>query len=202
MSGILLDEIFTEENTMKVIAKHLIMSPVDEVITFPNQIRRLKNLFEGLTIAIGALIDYPLGAGTVSKILFEVNDARRNGATQFYIPMPLNLVRNDIKGLEEWVQEIATKIYSFEDIYFVINSEQLKEVEKISFGKKLQTLKLKKLALVGESEISVFHSLELLKFDNESLSDVKLLVQSEEIIRRSDKGNYFVRFGQKGENYA
>jgi hypothetical protein len=197
VGGFLLDEVFSQESRLKEIAREIIMSPVDEVITLPDQVRRLKNLFEGLTIAIGVLVDYPLGCGTTAKLAFEINQARKDGARQFYVPFPLNLVKTKSNALRTWIQELEKLVYDPRDIYFLLNTHQLKEVEKLELSKKIQDLQLRKLALMAQSEQAILHDLTIFRFDNDYLADVKLLIQSTESICNETDENYFVRVEER-----
>lgn len=200
MRGYLFDKILLEETTLPKVAQKIILDPVDEIIVLPDLCGRLKNLMEGLLIEIGVLIDYPLGSGTLSKIIFEINNARKNGATKFYVPIPLYLLQmHQLDKLVHWMQELNFATYDSNDIYFLINTSELKEVQKIDYSKMIQIIQLNKLAIMSSDYQKVTHDEEVFKFDNNCLIEIKLLIQNEVADFETDNPNIFVRLSERGE---
>ncbi|MBS7578199.1 MULTISPECIES: hypothetical protein [unclassified Enterococcus] len=199
MKGILIDSHLNDELILQKVAEKIILDPVDEIVVLPSQIHRLKNLLEGLVINLGVFIDYPLGAGTTEKIIFEILDARKNGASCYYISIPLGLMQQEaIEKLQNRIIQINSIVNAMENIYFLLDMSQLKETEKLSLTKLIKQIHLDRLAIISTDTTQISHDLELLRFDNQDLVEIKQFVRNSQEIDDEAKENYYMRLASKG----
>lgn len=199
MKGFLIDSHLNDELILQKVVEKIIINPVDEIVVLPSQIHRLSNLLEGLVVNIGALIDYPLGAGTTEKIIFEILDARKNGANCFYVAIPLGLMRPEsIERLQRRIFEINAVINDSEDIYFLLNMGQLKETEKLKLTELINKIHLNRLAIISIDVSKIAHDLELLRFDNPHLIEIKQFIQSNQVSAAKSTDDYYLRLTLEG----
>lgn len=199
LKGILIDSHLNDELTLQKVAEQIIMNPVDEIVVLPSQIHRLNNLLEGLVVNIGAFIDYPLGAGTSEKVIFEILDARKNGASCYYVSVPLGLMYQDsIEKFQKRIFEVNSTMNDFEDIYLLVDMTQLKETEKISLTKLIKQIQLGKLAIISSDIVKISHDVELLQFDNPYLLEIKRFVQTNQMLANEATDDYYMRLTSKG----
>ncbi|MCH4168872.1 MAG: hypothetical protein LKF42_06445 [Streptococcaceae bacterium] len=199
MKGFLIDSHLNNELILQKVAEKIIINPVDEIVVLPSQIYRLNNLLEGLVIDIGAFIDYPLGAGTTEKIIFEILDARKNGASCFYVTIPLGLMRHEsIEKLQRRIFEINIAINDIENIYFLLDMGQLKETEKLKLTELINKIRLNRLAIISTSVSKLSHDIELLKFDNPHLTEIKTFIQVNQASADEATDDYYWRLTSEG----
>lgn len=139
---------------------------VQEVVVLPANLRRAKQLLAPTTIKIGAVIDYPLGSGTVAKKAFEAGQAFQEGAD--FIELSVNsytlLEQADLVAqLEDTLRGIAV---TWGEIRTRVAAEQLTEIKKLAILPRMRELGWKCLVLEeGNSAADALHDAETFSFD-------------------------------------
>lgn len=141
-------------------------SPLRELIVLPSYLRRARQLLEGSEIKVGAVIDYPLGTGTVAKKAFEVGKAFQEGADFVELTVCVDVLLHDdvlVKRLDVALRPIAL---AWGDVRVRVNARKLKELTKVDLSDRFRKLGWQFLVLgKGDSIDTAKYDATLFSYD-------------------------------------
>ncbi|MDA3973706.1 hypothetical protein PF023_06590 [Enterococcus thailandicus] len=135
------------DDLLKETVYRLVAGGATEIVVLPTQIARVKYLLADSTIQIGSVIDFPLGASTVEKKVFEAAHAYQAGAR--FLEVCVNLA--DIFEHPVRVKELRESLFSLAlsngKLSFYLDTRQVKELTLVEFERAMKPLGWTRLSL-------------------------------------------------------
>lgn len=128
-------------------------SALKELIVLPAYLRRARQLLAGSQIKVGAVIDYPLGNGTVAKKAFEVGKAFQEGADFVELTLCVDVLLHDdvlVKRIEVALRPLAL---AWGDVRIRVEARKLKELTKVELSERVRKLGWQFLVLAKGNNI-------------------------------------------------
>ncbi|MFV0557306.1 MAG: deoxyribose-phosphate aldolase [Enterococcus sp.] len=139
---------------------------IKEIIVLPSYLRRAKQLLARTAIKIGAVVDYPLGAGTISKKAFEVGQLFQQGADFLEVTISEELLLHQTAELDQFQTNIHPLTLVWGEVRMHLVTDQMKELAKISCAQKINRLGWKTISLGQKLSIKqALHDSVIFEYD-------------------------------------
>jgi deoxyribose-phosphate aldolase len=164
----LLEPAFDDAQLKESIEK-LKESAIRKILVLPSAVARTKNLLgSNDKICVGSVVDFPLGAGTLEKKVYEAAQLFQEGAD--FLEVSIN--SSDILTHQEYLAELEQLLKPLAvgrgEIIFALDTAQYKELTLIELEQVIRTLGWQKLSLgstLGYEK--ALHTMALFRYDTE-----------------------------------
>ncbi|KAF1292817.1 deoxyribose-phosphate aldolase [Candidatus Enterococcus leclercqii] len=113
---------------------------LQEIVVLPANLRRVKQLLSGTGIRIGAVVDYPLGCGTVAKKAFEVGRSFQDGADFLELSISSDMLLHQPAMIRELDMTLSPLAIAWGEIRTRVDSRELPELTKINLAAEMKRL--------------------------------------------------------------
>jgi deoxyribose-phosphate aldolase len=158
---------------------------IKELFVLPTSIARTKTLLEnaGKHVLVGSFVDYPLAAGTTAKVAFETGELFRLGADILQISMSVAKIHaREWERLTKAEEAVRPLMIGHGTIRFAVETEFLKEMDKIMLARKIVELGITHVALDCPDVQTAIHDASVFSLDSDGDLFVQVNVKSSEAI--------------------
>lgn len=111
---------------------------LQEIVVLPVHLRRAKQLLLGTDIRLGAVVDYPLGCGTVAKKAFEVGKSFQEGADFLELTVNGDALLQQPEMAAELERALVPLASAWGEIRTRLDSREITELTKIYLGRAMK----------------------------------------------------------------
>lgn len=143
LSVMLIDSSMTDQQFTEEIL-FLKQFPVRSIFVLPYNVLRAKQLVTGTMIHVGSFVDFPLGNGTLAKKAFETGQVYREGASDVFVAMAPEQLRNEGNQKYQMLEQLA---FGRNALGFFIDSSKMTDTQKNKLASDLAGLNIPRIAL-------------------------------------------------------
>lgn len=140
-----------------------------EIYVLPHRVRRARQLLEGRGILVGSFVDYPLGAGTLAKKVFEAGSLFTEGVDLLQVTLdPITIQTQNWSELHSLIETLAPLAFGRGTLCYGFDAHLLKELEKMRFAEALKHSSLAQIVIVCQTAAEAVHNASLFRLDGGS----------------------------------
>lgn len=152
-----------------------------EIYVLPQRLRRARQLLEGQEVLVGSFVDYPLGAGTLAKKVFEAGSLFTEGADLLEVTLnPTMIQTQNWSELRSLIETLTPLAFGRGTLRYSFAAQRLKELEKMNFAKALKHSSVTQIVIDCQTGAEAVHNASLFRLDGGSELELYLALPESE----------------------